>query len=81
MQTEATMTVRERFPDEPLMKIKEAAKYLGIHERTMRSIRASGAIPVIHPSPGRIGIHPADLRQYIEDHREVRGPFGRRRRS
>ena len=68
-------------PDpEPLLTLKEAAAYLGVSLGTMRSIRSLGRLPVIHPSPGTVRVRPADLREYIEDHRQV-GPFGRRRRS
>ena len=66
--------------DEPLLTLREAADLLGVSLGTMRSIRALGRLPIIHPSPGTVRVRPEDLRQYIEDRREV-GPFGRRRRS
>lgn len=75
------MAAPDRVPDEPLLKIKEAASVLAVSERTMRSIRASGALPIVRPSPGTIRIRPEDLRQYIEETRDGRKPFGRGRRS
>lgn len=75
------MSDEVRDSTESLLTMKEAADRLGISERTMRSVRASGALPVVRPSPGRIAVTPEDLRQYIEDRREVRGAFGRRRQS
>lgn len=75
------MTAPERIPDEPLLTLREVAARLGVSERTVRSIRASGALPVVRPSPGTIRVRPADLRQYIEENLEGRRPFGRGARS
>ena len=77
MQRATTQPVSD---SEPLLTLKQAAAYLGVSLGTMRSIRALGRLPVIHPSPGTVRVRPADLRQYIEDRRGI-GPFGRRRRS
>jgi excisionase family DNA binding protein len=81
MQMEATMTTSERIPQEPLMTMREVATALGVSERTARSVRASGRLPVVRPSPGTIRVRPEDLRQYIAENREGRVAFGRRRAS
>lgn len=75
------MPDRVPFSDEPLLTIRQVADHIGISEGTVRSIRASGALPIVRPSPGTIRVRPQDLRQYIEERREAPGPFGRRRRS
>jgi excisionase family DNA binding protein len=54
----------------PLLTLEEAARYLRIEERTMRSIRQRGEIPVVRVSPGRIAFRTSDLDAYIEDKTE-----------
>jgi excisionase family DNA binding protein len=81
MQTEATMTTISRLLDEPLLTMREVASRLGISERTARAVRASGRLPIVRPSPGTIRVRPDDLRAYIEESREGRVPFGRRKAS
>jgi excisionase family DNA binding protein len=49
----------------PLLTLEEAARYLRIEERTMRSIRQRGEIPVVRVSPGRIAFRIEDLDAYI----------------
>ena len=75
------MTTSVRFSPEPLMTMREVATALCVSERTARSIRASGRLPVVRPSPGTIRVRPEDLRQYIDENRDGRTAFGRRKAS
>ena len=63
--------------ESPLKTLPEAAHYLRIEERSMRSIRQRGEIPVVRVSPGRIAFRRADLDAYIE----ARVEQSRRRRK
>jgi len=63
----------------PLKTLKEAARYLRVSERTMRSMRQRGEIPVVRPSPGTVRFREADLDEHIEKNVEQpRRRFGMR---
>jgi len=68
-------------PESPLFTLQEAAAYLRLRERAMRSIRQRGEIPVVRVGHkrGRILFHKADLDAYIDEHTEG-GDRGRKRR-
>ena len=62
-----------------LLAIEDAAKYLTISPRTLRSMMQHGKIPVVDVSERRIAIAKDDLDRYIEQQRRT-GPrrrFGR----
>jgi excisionase family DNA binding protein len=48
-----------------LLSRRPAAAYLTIGERTLKTLVASGAIPVVQVSPGRIAFRISDLDAYI----------------
>ena len=70
-------------PHSPLLTPQEAARYLRIEERCLRSIRQRGEIPVVRVGHGRgrILFHKSDLDAYIEDRVEGRARRRKRRRS
>lgn len=63
-----------------LFTLERAAAYLTISQRTLRSHRQLGLIPVVHVSKRRIAFERADLDAYREQQRQrgPRGRFGRR---
>jgi excisionase family DNA binding protein len=63
-----------------LFTVKTAAAYLTISERTLRSHRQLGLIPVVYVSKRRIAFDKADLDAYREQQKQrgPRGRFGRR---
>ena len=69
--------------DSPLLTLQEAARYLRIEERCMRSIRQRGEIPVVRVGHkrGRILFHRSDLDAYIENRVEGRARRRKRRPS
>lgn len=52
-----------------LRTLREAAYYLTIGERTLKSLIAAGKIPVVRPSPRRIAIDVRDLEAYVASRR------------
>jgi excisionase family DNA binding protein len=55
-----------------LVTPKEAARRLSVSLRTMRSMIALRAIPVVRVSSRRLGICETDLAAYVAARREVR---------
>ncbi|MHC4136568.1 MAG: helix-turn-helix transcriptional regulator [Planctomycetota bacterium] len=55
---------------ENLLRVREAAKILGVCERTLRTRIAARKFPVVRVSPGRLGVDPRALERYIKRQRE-----------
>lgn len=53
----------------PLLSLQEAARYLAIAPRTLRSLVAVGQVSVIKVTGRRIAFSRHDLDQYIESRR------------
>lgn len=62
-------TVRQIHDERPLLSLPEAATYLSIGLRTLKTLVAARAIPVCRVSPRRVAIHPRDLDAYVHARR------------
>jgi excisionase family DNA binding protein len=56
---------RDRIPRQGLLSYREAAKYLGVTERTLWTLVNSGDLPAVR-FRRTVRIDPADLRMFIE---------------
>lgn len=66
-------------PLEPLLHAKEAARVLGISERTFWSLVSGGKLPVVRLSARCVRVDPKDLAEFIDARRSA--PVGAWRRG
>jgi excisionase family DNA binding protein len=59
----------ERPVERRLLTLQEAADYLTLGVRTVKSLVAAGKIPVVRPSPRRVAIDVRDLEAYVASRR------------
>lgn len=52
-----------------LLTLHEAARYLTLGVRTVKTLVAAGMIPVVRPSPRRVAIDVRDLEAYVASRR------------
>lgn len=60
------------FPRRRLLRVKEAAEYLGMSKSKVRQLAWTGQVPFIQECPNALVLFDiADLDRWIESHKEV----------
>lgn len=59
-------------PDDRLLTLRQVAAALSVSVRYVRSLRQSGALPVVRLGPKLLRVRPQDLKRFLDERMSAR---------